>query len=407
MRVGLVTISIKAGTAWEGILLKEVVLLFLKLGFVAFGGPAAHIAMFEEEVVTKRKWMTRDHFLDLVGATNLIPGPNSTEMVIHCGFHRAGWPGLILGGISFILPATLLTGLLAWFYATYQTVPQFEALVYGVKPAVIVVILGAVYKLGRKALKNRQLGVIGAFVIFLSLLGVSEIVAIFAGGLVGMGWLYVGRTKAPSLTPLLPWLPLQRLTDPVAPFIVPLGQTAPGAATAAVADLFLVFLKIGAVLFGSGYVLVAYLEGELVNRLGWLSQGVLLDGIAMGQFTPGPVLSTSTFIGYQIGGVGGAMAATLGIFLPSFIFVAILNPIVPKLRKSNLASAFLDAVNVSALGLMVAVVIKLGWVMLVNWQAWLIVLFSIGLFFGLKKEAAWVVVGGAVLGYLLLALGPI
>lgn len=389
--------------------LKEIALLFLRLGVVAFGGPAAHIAMMEEEVVGKRQWMSRQHFLDLVGATNLIPGPNSTEMAIHCGFHRAGWPGLILAGASFILPAALLTGALAWFYAQYRTVPQFDALTYGIKPAVLAVILSAVYKLGQKALKSWHLGVIGTAVVAMSLAGVNEIAAIFTGGVAGMVWLYLIRRREAPLTAVIPLVPLKAIMAKLN--VVSMGVVI-GVATA-VADLsllnlFLVFLKVGAVLFGSGYVLIAYLEGELVNRLGWLSQEVLLDAIAIGQFTPGPVLSTSTFVGYQIQGVWGAVVATLGIFLPSFLFVALLNPIVPRLRQWPVTAAFLDAVNVSALGLMLAVVIELGAGVLVDWKSWLIALLSLLVAFGFRQvNSAWIILGGAAIGYLLLQIEAI
>lgn len=372
---------------------KEVAVLFLKLGIIAFGGPAAHIAMMQREVVENRKWMTQQHFLDLVGATNLIPGPNSTEMAIHCGFHRAGWAGLLISGMSFILPATLITGVLAWIYVEYRTVPQLAAFMYGIKPAVIAIILGAVYQLGRKALKNWQLGVVGFTVIVISFVGVSEITAILIGGAGGMLWL---RLMAGSDDKQLGHLPLL----PLKPALFFSGTV--GTAAVSLPHLFLVFLKIGAVLFGSGYVLVAYLDGELVSKLGWLTKAELLDAIAIGQFTPGPVLSTATFVGYQVQGIWGAVVATVGIFLPSFIFVAILNPLIPKFRQSTWASAFLDAVNVSALGLMVAVTLELGAVVITDWKAALIAAASIVVAFRFKKiNSAWIIVGGAVLGFFL------
>lgn len=372
---------------------KEVAALFLKLGIIAFGGPAVHIAMMQREVVEDRKWMSQQHFLDLVGATNLIPGPNSTEMAIHCGFQRAGFPGLLVSGISFILPATLITGVLAWIYVEYRTVPQLAAFMYGIKPAVIAIILGAVYQLGRKALKNWQLGVVGFAVILMSFLGISEITAILIGGAAGMLWLRLMARSKHKQFGLLPLLPLK-------PALVYSGTAAVSIVT--LPHLFLVFLKIGAVLFGSGYVLVAYLDGELVSKLGWLTKTELLDAIAMGQFTPGPVLSTATFVGYQIQGVWGALLATAGIFLPSFFFVAILNPLIPKLRQSQWASAFLDAVNVSALGLMVAVTLDLGRAVLLDWKAGLIAGLSIVVTFRYRKiSSAWIIVGGAVLGFVL------
>ena len=350
--------------------LVEVAKVFFKLGLIAFGGPAAHIAMMEEEVVTKRKWMSRQHFLDLVGATNLIPGPNSTEMTMHCGHERAGWKGLFVAGACFIFPAVVLTGLLAYLYVTYGEVPAVEPFLYGIKPAVLAIILGAIYKLGKKALKNWQLWIIGILTIIASFLGVGEVFAILGAGLLGLLWFGLLRPK--SLASFWPFL---LFNTGVA-----------GLQTVTTTKLFLVFLKVGAVLFGSGYVLVAYLDGELVDKLGWLTQSQLLDAIAIGQFTPGPVLSTATFIGYQINGFWGAVAATLGIFLPSFFFVLLLNPIVPKLRQSKLASGFLDAVNVGAVAIMVAVTIRLGQGILVDWRAWLIAILSIVLTFWRKKS---------------------
>ena len=371
--------------------LLEVAKVFFKLGMIAFGGPAAHIAMMEDEVVTKRKWMSRQHFLDLVGATNLIPGPNSTEMTMHCGYERAGYKGLFVAGACFILPAMFFTGLLAYLYVEYGKVPAIEPFLYGIKPAVIAIILAAIYNLGSKALKNWQLGTIGVAVIVASLMGVNEISAIFGAGVIGLLWFGVPKQiKEGNINFLLPL----SITGTVALKVT-------GTAISNT-KLFLVFLKIGAVLFGSGYVLVAYLDGELVEKLGWLTKRELLDAIAMGQFTPGPVLSTATFIGYQVNGLGGALVATLGIFLPSFLFVLLLNPIVPKLRKSALAVGFLDAVNMGAVGIMVAVTYRLGEDILIDWKVWTIAILSMAITFAHKKvNAAWIVVGGAVAGYLL------
>lgn len=372
--------------------LREVAGLFFKLGLIAFGGPAAHIAMMEDEVVTKRKWMSRQHFLDLVGATNLIPGPNSTEMTMHCGHERAGWKGLFVAGACFIFPAVVLTGSLAWIYVRYGEVPAVEPFLYGIKPAVIAIILGALYKLGKKALKNWQLGLIGILVVIASLSGINEITAILAAGIMGLIWF--GWIENKGDQHLKTWIPLMLLST--------------GSSLQHISNtkLFLVFFKIGAVLFGSGYVLVAYLDGELVQNLGWLTRQELLDAIAIGQFTPGPVLSTATFIGYQVNGIWGAVAATAGIFLPSFFFVLLLNPFVPKLRKSPLAAGFLDAVNIGAVGIMAAVTFRLGTDILVDWRAWLIAGLSILVTFAIKKVSAlWIVVGGALLGYLLTLIG--
>lgn len=384
--------------------MKEIAALFFKLGCIAFGGPAAHIAMMEGEVVTKRRWMDRQHFLDLVGATNLIPGPNSTEMAIHCGYHQGGFPGLIVAGAAFITPAVLITLGFAWLYVSYGSIPAVEPFFFGIKPAVLAVILSAVYRLGEKALKGWKFGVLGSGVLIASLLGVSEITAILAGGIAGMIWLYLSERisgSGSSMVLLLfesSWRKMKTFLSPGS-----LAASAVGTASAVSGlQLFLVFLKVGSILFGSGYVLVAYLDAELINRLGWLTRIELLDAIAIGQFTPGPVLSTSTFIGYQIQGFPGALLATLGIFLPSFVFVLILNPLVPKLRQSRFTAHFLDAVNISAVAIMVAVVIKMGGEILLDWKGIAVGLLSLILVFGVKKlGTGWVILIGAFTGYLL------
>jgi len=363
--------------------LKEVAGVFFKLGLIAFGGPAAHISMMEEEVVQKRKWMTPEHFLDLVGATSLIPGPNSTEMTMHCGHHRAGVAGLFVAGACFIFPAVVLTGLLAWLYVGYGTMPEFQPFFYGIQPAVLAIIIGAVYKLGKKALKGWELGLIGVLAITAYFFGAAEIYTILGAGIIGLLWLGLLRTKT-MLSVFFPLLMMQ----------------APEAAARRMGNLgiFLTFLKIGAVLFGSGYVLIGYLQGEIVET-GWLTEQQVLDAVAMGQFTPGPVLSTATFIGYQLGGFGGAVLATIGIFLPSFLFVLILNPIVPKLRKSKLASGFLDGVNIGALAVMVAVTAELSFNALHDWKAIVIAALSLIVTFGYKKiGSVKTVIGGIVLG---------
>lgn len=377
----------------------EIARLFFKLGLIAFGGPAAHIAMMEDEFVTRRKWISREHFLDLIGATNLIPGPNSTEMTMHLGYERGGWAGLFISGACFIFPAAILTGIVAWFYVTYGALPQVEPFLYGIKPAVIAVILGAVWKLGKKAVKGWQFAVLGVLVAVAVLLGVGEIVALLVGGVVGMLWLkttgYGDSKTAARFIPIL----FQDST------VVAAAGGVAAATTISLWKIGFFFLKIGAILYGSGYVLVAFLEGGLVEELGWLTQAQLLDSIAMGQFTPGPVLTTSTFIGYLLAKTPGAIVATLGIFLPSFIFVLILNPIIPKLRQSAWLSAFLDAVNVAAVALMVAVTILLSVDTLVSWQTWLIALLSAALVLRFKVNAAWIVLGSAVLGWGLSFIG--
>jgi len=362
--------------------LKEVALLFFKLGSIAFGGPAAHIAMMEDEVVKKRQWMTQQHFLDLVGATNLIPGPNSTEMTMHCGHERAGWKGLIVAGACFVFPAVVITMIFAWLYQQYGQLPMVEPFIYGIKPAVIAIILGAVYRLGKKALKSITLAILGILTLIACLMGVHEIIALFVCGVIGLLWHFVStsRGRANSFAPLL------------------LLQVA---ASASSLKVLLTFLKVGALLYGSGYVLFAYLDAELVNT-GLLTRQELIDAVAVGQFTPGPVLSTATFIGWQLNGFSGALAATLGIFAPSFIFVAILNPLIPKMRKSKTIGAFLDAVNIAAVAVIIAVCIEMGKDTLTDWKTALIAILSIIAVFAFQKvNSAFIVIGGAVLGYLL------
>lgn len=364
--------------------------LMLKLGCLAFGGPAAHIAMLEDEVVERRRWMSRQHFLDLVGATSLIPGPNSTEMMMHVGYERHGWRGLALGGVSFILPAAVITGALAALYRAWGALPELAPLLWGIKPAVLAIILGASWRLGRKAVRTWREAFLGAVVLAAVVAGVNELAALLAGALAGTLFLWMTRRSAGAGMLALP------LVAPLAPAALAGGETVP----VSLAVLGLFFLKVGAVLYGSGYVLVAFLEGDLVERFGWLTSEQLLDAVAIGQMTPGPVLSTATFIGFLLLGLPGAVVATLAIFLPSFIFVGLLNPLVPRLSGRPATRAFLDAVNVAALGLMAAVVIKLGAATLTSWPAWCVALLAgVGLF-GLRLQSAWLVVGGAVLGYL-------
>jgi chromate transporter len=362
--------------------LKEVAKLFFKLGSIAFGGPAAHIAMMEDEVVKKRKWMTHQQFLDLVGATNLIPGPNSTEMTMHCGYERAGWKGLIVAGACFVFPAVVITMVFAWLYQQYGQLPKVEPFVYGIKAAVITIILGAVYRLGKKALKNVELGVLGALTLIACLLGVNEILALLACGLLGLILFFIRNSKN-NLNSLTPLVLLQVALAP------------------STLKILWIFFKVGALLYGSGYVLFAFLDAELVTT-GLLTRQELIDAVAVGQFTPGPVLSTATFIGWQLGGFWGAIAATIGIFLPSFFFVYLLNPFIPKMRKSNIFSAFLDGVNIAAVAVIVAVCVEMGKETLTDWRTILIAAISLLCVFVLKKmNSAFIVIGGALVGYLL------
>ena len=373
--------------------------LFLKLGVTAFGGPAAHIAMMEDEVVTRRGWLTRERFLDLIGATNLIPGPNSTEMAIHIGFVRAGIVGLVVAGVSFILPAALLTLGCAWAYEQFQTVPEADALLYGIKPAVIAVILSAVWRLGKTAAKGPFLIVIGFLVMLSVLFGINEIIALLSGGIVGILWQLGSRLGKGKTLLGFAWLPSSNLAFSV---------TVASPSSVTLTSLGLFFLKIGCVLFGSGYVLIAFLQGGLVEQYQWLTQQQLLDAVAIGQFTPGPVLTTATFIGYVLAGPLGALVATLGIFGPSFLFVLVTNPLIPRLRQSAVAGAFLDAINASAIGLMAAVTVELARHTLIDWEtkqidwaAGLIALASAVVLFRYRVNAAWLVLGGAVIGWLL------
>ncbi len=368
--------------------LVEVILLFLRLGITGFGGPAAHIAMMHNEVVKRKKWLDDQQFLDLLGATNLIPGPNSTEMAIHIGFLRAGWPGLILGGVSFILPAAVIVAALAWAYVRFGSTPQAGWVLYGVKPVVIALIAKALWDLGKKAANGWLTALVAAALFALTFLGINELLLLLAGGLVVMAarnraWLRKGGVSALALP--LAAVPLSSLA--VTPFSLPV--------------LFLTFLKIGAVLYGSGYVLIAFLQADFVNRLGWLTSQQLIDAIAVGQVTPGPLFTTATFIGYLLGGLSGSLLATLGIFLPGFIFVAATNPLIPRMRRSTWISGLLDGVNAGALGLMAAVTLQLSRTSLVDIPSILLAVASAALVFFTRLNSTWVVLGGMAAGILI------
>lgn len=367
--------------------LKDIAKLFLKLGIIGFGGPAAHIAMMQDEVVTKRKWLTEQHFLDLIGATNLIPGPNSTEMAIHIGHEKGGWKGLIIAGLCFILPAVFITGIFAYLYKQYGQVPEFQPFIYGIKPAIIAIILGAIFPLAKKSLKSTELIIIGLLVLLGSLFNINEIYLMLGAGFAALFLTYLRDRKNSNLNSFLPLTLLQITNTTIL--------------SATNANLFWIFLKIGAILYGSGYVLFAFLDTELVST-GLLTRQQLIDAIAVGQFTPGPVFSSVTFIGYQINGFTGAIVSTIAIFLPSFVFVALLNPIVKKMRNSKLFSAFLDAVNVASVAIIVAVCFDMGKDTITDWRTILIAVLSIAIAFGYKKlNSAFVVLGGSLIGYLL------
>ncbi len=370
--------------------------LFLKLGFTAFGGPAAHIAMMHDETVKRRQWLSDQEFLDLIGATNLIPGPNSTEMAIHVSFLRAGLPGLIVGGLCFILPAMLIVLALAWAYVRFGSTPQAEWLLYGVKPVVIAVIAQALWNLGQKAVKGPLTGLVGLAVLALYFLGVNEIALLFGGGVVVMVGTNLQRLRETAIKGLL------------VPSLVGLNGLAASTLAAVPFDLsrlFFTFLKIGAVLYGSGYVLLAFLHTDFVVRFGWLTDQQLIDAVAIGQVTPGPVFTTATFIGYVLGDLPGALLATLGIFLPSFVFVALSNPLIPRMRDSAWVSGLLDGVNVASLGLMAAVTWQLSRASLIDPLTLLIAVVSLGLLTRFKVNSTWLIAGGAIVGLLKAALG--
>jgi len=380
--------------------LREIAGLFLKLGTVAFGGPAAHIAMMEDEVVRRRQWLTREEFLDYLGATNLIPGPNSTELAIHIGHAQGGWPGLLVAGICFILPAALFVGCIAWAYVRFGTLPAIHGVLYGVKPVVIVVILQALWRLGRSAVNNVRLALVGVAALLCVLVGVNELLILAGAGLATVIWtrLSQGQRGAHRIAPLVaaigPHSP--HVTSETASALTTLGSGA--AVSAGLWPLFGVFVKAGAVLFGSGYVLLAFLRADLVQRYGWLTEQQLLDAVAIGQITPGPVFTTATFIGYLLGRGPGALVATCGIFLPAFFFVAISGPLLPRLRRSATARAVLDGVNVASLALLVAVLWELGHTAFVDPLTIILGLASALAVLRFGVQPALITVGGALVG---------
>jgi chromate transporter len=384
--------------------LRELALLFLKLGATSFGGPAAHIAMMESEVVGKRQWLTRQQFLDMMGAANLIPGPSSTELAINVGFVRAGWAGLCVAGASFILPAALITGAFAWAYVRFGTLPQAESALGGVKAAVISVIAIAVCRLGKAAVRNVGLALLGGIALAAFLLGVNPIAILFGGGLIGMLVRQAGSLRATGALFLSPTLARRAYSvRAIAGSWLPSWCFAASAALAgtpvtrpALGRIALFFLKVGAVLYGGGYVLLAFLEQGLVQQRAWLTHRQLLDAVAIGQFTPGPVLSTATFIGYILGAVPGAAVATVSIFLPSFFYVALLAPVLLRLRQSAWMAAFMDSVNACAVALMAGVTFRLAADALRGWPAWVIAAIALAILLRWKVNPAWVVAGGAV-----------
>ncbi|HJN45308.1 MAG: chromate transporter [Acidobacteria bacterium] len=370
--------------------LAELARLFLRLGITAFGGPAAHIAMMRDEVVERRHWLTDTEFLDLLAATNLIPGPNSTEMAIHLGYKRGGLPGLLLAGSCFILPACLIVGAIAWGYVRYGDTPQVGWLMYGVSPVIIAIVAHALWKLGKSAVKGPLSALIGALVAGLALAGWNELGLLALGGVVMVG----ARLGRPGIA---------------AGMLAALGAGgtlfAQGAATIAVpvtlTRLTLFFLKVGSILFGSGYVLLAFLRADLTDRWGWLTDQQLIDAVTVGQVTPGPVFTTATFIGYLLGGWAGATLATIGIFTPGFLFVAISQPLLPRLRDSATTGALLDGVVVASLGLMASVTWHLGRSAIVDVPTVGLTVVAAAILLTLRPNSSWLVLGGGAAGWVL------
>jgi len=381
--------------------LTELALFFLRLGVTAFGGPAAHIAIMEDELVRRRKWLSREKFLDLLGASNLIPGPSSSELAIHIGYLRAGWAGLLVGGACFILPAAILVGIIAWAYVRFGHLPAVAALLYGVKPVVIAVILQALWGLGRTAVKSWILAILGLLCVALSLAQVNVLLILFGTGAILAGVRALSRNRKGNqksqgaLTVASVWRGGRAGLTRIFPWA---GATGAAAVIPGMWPLFLVFLRIGSIVFGSGYVLLAFLRADLVVHRGWVTDAQLVDAVAIGQVTPGPVFTTATFLGYLLRGPVGALVATVGIFLPAFVLVAVSGPLIPLLRRSTTAGAFLDGVNVASLALMAAVSYQLGRSAIVDWMTMGLAIVSAVLLLRFRINSAWLVLGGAILG---------
>jgi chromate transporter len=386
--------------------LGQVVVLFLKLGFLAFGGPAAHIAVMEEEVVRRRRWLTREAFLDLLAAANLIPGPSSTEMAIFIGQSQAGWRGLVAGGVCFILPAALMVTAIAWAYVRFGALPAVDGVLYGIKPVVIAVVAQALWKLARPAVKSWILALLGLAAITATFLGVNQVAVLaVSGALAALAWRLskAGRRPPSASGAVLSVLSAgsgKALTAGAAA-----GVSTGTAAAFGLAPLFWVFLKIGAVLFGSGYVLLAFLRADLVDRLGWLSERQLLDAVAIGQVTPGPVFTTATFIGYLLGRGPGALVATVAIFLPGFLLVAVSGPLIPRLRRSPLVGAALDGVVVASLALMVVVCVQLARAALIDPLTLAIAAVAAVALIRFRVNAIWLLGAAAAVGWAVRVVG--
>jgi len=372
---------------WKGLL--DVTGLFLKLGTISFGGPAAHIALMEQEVVRKRGWLDREHFLDLLAATNLVPGPNATEMVIHIGYVHAGWLGFIAAGAAFIFPAFVISLALSWIYVRFGALPEGKALFYGINPVVMAIILVATYRLGKTALKGRAQILLGALAFAAALLGVNEVLILLTAGVIGM-LLYAPPIWLKRVSLMAMVLPLTPLLPVVSKSWTWLDNR--------LVLLGLFFLKVGSLLFGSGMVLFAFIQRDVVNHYGWLSHQQLIDAIAVGQMTPGPVLSSATFIGYLVSGWPGAMIATAAVFLPSFVIVALIGPVISRLRQSRIAQAFLKGVNAAVVALIFSVSLALFRSAIID--GWTVIILVVGLvaLLRFRVDSLWLVLGGAFLG---------
>jgi len=373
----------------EQVSLAELALVFLKLGTIAFGGPAAHIAMMEDEFVRKRHWISEAEFLDRLAAASLIPGPSSTEVAIFIGQSKRGWTGLLVGGCCFIIPAAVLVTLIAAIYARYGSLPQVAGVLYGIKPAVIAIILQALWSLSRTAIKSRLLAAIGVVAVVLNSVGVAPLIVLAISGIAASAMAWVKKPRAVAVLALQSFGPTRFL----------LGTVAGVAAPASLVRLFLSFLKIGAIVFGSGYVLLAFLRAEFIQNLHWLTEKQLIDAVAVGQFTPGPVFTTATFIGYLVSGIPGAILATVGIFLPGFVLVALSGPLLPRLRRSLLASAILDGVVVGSLALMAVVAWQLGRASVIDWITLGILVISTTLLIRFRINSAWLIAGAGLIGW--------
>jgi chromate transporter len=369
--------------------LSELALVFLKLGTISFGGPAAHIAIMENEFVRKRRWITEADFLDRLAAANLIPGPSSTEVAIFVGHSKRGWAGLLVAGCCFIIPAAVMVAMIAAVYVRFGSLPQVTGILHAIKPAVIAIILQALWSLARTAAKTKLLAVVGVISVVLSAIGVAPLIVLAIAGLASAASAWLERREHGALfaAPFSGRLALL-LAAPAAVAMVPVSLL----------RLFLSFLKIGSVVFGSGMVLLAFLRAEFIEHLHWLTEKQLIDAVAVGQFTPGPVFTTATFIGYLVAGIPGAVVATLGIFLPGFLLVAVSGPLIPKLRRSPMAGAMLDGVVAGSLALMAVVAWQLGRAAIVDWLSALIFVASAVVLFRFRLNSAWIISGAALIG---------